>query len=625
MASQRCFPKLNGLPAEKLEHIMKNLDDETKKSLRLVNHYFLDMSRRLEKAFLKFFMFSEISADRLILMSDQVQTVQGLETDCLTGDSSAVDESIQYLIQHHPELESFKIGSRGNISSCSNFSLQALSASSIQYLIQHHPELESVKNKRSSCSDSSLQALFSHPNIRIIKLRYCPLITGEILYTDSEVKPKLKVLDLGGCRKLTDIGVVGLLNLTDGETLTELDLQDTNITLDNISDLNIRLPKLEKLSLGECFNITDAVISLLNTVGGELKHLDLSETFITLDNIGDLNTTLLKLEYLDLGCCDNITDTGTISLLNMVGGELKHLDHSDSNITLDNIGDLNTTLLKLEYLGLGGCFYIKDTGTISLLNRVGGELRVLDLSDTNITLDNSKDLNTTLRNLEHLLLASCAKITDTGTISLLNRVGCDLKHLDLSKTLITLDNIGDLNTTVLKLEYLLLASCAKITDTGTISLLNRVGCELKLLDLSKTLITLDNIGDLNTTLLKLEYLGLDGCANITDTGTISLLNRVGGELKHLDLGHTNITMANIGDLNARFPKLERICLEECPNITEADVISLLNKVGNGVTLSIGGTPVSAANIRHQFPSLTISDEIVDDESDDDSNDDSDDD
>jgi len=469
MASQRCFPKLNGLPAEKLEHIMKNLDDETKKSLRLVNHYFLDMSRRLEKAFLKFFMFSEISADRLILMSDQVQTVKGLETDCLTGDSSAVDESIQYLIQHHPELESFKIGSRGNIS-CSNFSLQALSAlPNIQYLIQHHPELESVKNKRSSCSDSSLQALFSHPNIGIIKLRYCPLITGEILYTDSEVKPKLKVLDLGGCRKLTDIGVVGLLNLTDGETLTELDLQDTNITLDNISDLNIRLPKLEKLSLGECFNITDAVISLLNTVGGELKHLDLSETFITLDNIGDLNTTLLKLEY--------------------------------------------------------------------------------------------------------LLLASCAKITDTGTISLLNRVGCDLKHLDLSKTLITLDNIGDLNTT----------------------------------------------------LLKLEYLGLDGCANITDTGTISLLNRVGGELKHLDLGHTNITMANIGDLNARFPKLERICLEECPNITEADVISLLNKVGNGVTLSIGGTPVSAANIRHQFPSLTISDEIVDDESDDDSNDDSDDD
>jgi len=242
---------------------MKNLDDETKKSLRLVNHYFLDMSRRLEKAFLKFFMFSEISADRLILMSDQVQTVKGLETDCLTGDSSAVDESIQYLIQHHPELESFKIGSRGNISSCSNFSLQALSAlPNIQYLIQHHPELESVKNKRSSCSDSSLQALFSHPNIRIIKLRYCPLITGEILYTDSEVKPKLKVLDLGGCRKLTDIGVVGLLNLTDGETLTELDLQDTNITLDNISDLNIRLPKLEKLSLGECFNITDAVISL---------------------------------------------------------------------------------------------------------------------------------------------------------------------------------------------------------------------------------------------------------------------------------------------------------------------------------------------------------------------------
>ena len=398
--------------------------------------------------------------------------VLGLETDQLIGDSSAVDMSIQYLIQHHPELESFRI------------------------------------KQSSSCSNSSLKALFSHQNIIIIELGGSELITGEILYPNSEVKPKLKVLNLSLCRKLTDIGVVGLLNLTDGETLIELDLQYTDITLNNIEDLNINLSKLEVLILDGCNNVTDTgTLSLLNRVGCELKTLGLTETKITLDNIGDLATRFSKMEHLFLSTLSNVTDAGTISLLNRVGGELKTLELSDTNITLDNIGDLNTTLLKLENLGLNNCDNITDTGTISLLNRVGGELKTLELAFTNITLD--------------------------------------------------------------------------------------------------------NIGDLATRFSKMENLDFGWCSNITDAGTLSLLNRVGHELKTLNLSSTNISLDNIGDLNTTFPKLRTLDLSECDNITEAGVISLLNKVGDGVEVYIARTPVSSANtIRDQFPSVTLIGESV---------------
>jgi len=501
---------------------MKNLDNESKKSLRSTSQYFLDMSRRLEKAFLKFLMFSEISAKRLILMSDQVQTVKGLKTGRLSGDRSSVDESIQYLIRLHPELESCKIAF-------------------------------------SSCSDSSLQALFLIPNISIIKLKHCELITGEILVhdLDSEEKPKLKVLNLCGCCKLTDIGLVGLLNLTDGESLTKLNLALTKITLNNIGDLTNRFPNLKKLNLGGCDNITDAgIIMLLNRVGGDLEHLDLSDTNITLNNIRVLSTRFPKLVTLKLKACKKITDAGILSLLNLVGGDLEELNLSDTNVTLDNMADLTSSSPKLVYLYLDACYNITDAGTILLLNRVGGELKQLGLAGTNITLN----------------------------------------------------SMGDLNSRFLKLELLSFYRCPNITDAGTILLLNRVGGELKQLDLSGTHITLNSMGDLNSRFLKLEKLSFYCCPNITDAGTILLLNRVGGELKRLDLSATNIALNNLGSLTSSFPQLEFVDLESSPNITEAGVISLLNKVGHGVRVRISYTPVSAANIRNQFPSLTVEDD-----------------
>jgi len=351
MTSQPCFPMLDGLPIERLEGIMKNLDNDSKKSLRLVNQYFLAMSRRLEKTFLKILMFSEISADSLILMSDQVQTVKGIEIGLLYG--NRVDASIRYLLIHHPELESFKVNS-------------------------------------SHCSDKSLNALLFHPNIRTIQLPSCGRITGENISKepDSEAKLSLKVLDLSWCHKLTDIGLVGLLNLTDGECLTELNLSSTFITFDNIGDLTTSFHNLKQLRLDSCFSITEAgAISLLNRVGGELTWLSLPYTKLTLDN---LTTSLTKLEQLNLCDCPNVTDTGVVKLLNRVGGELRHLNLLYSNITLDKIRDLTASFPKLEQLRLSCCPNITEAGLISLLHRVGDGAQVY-IGETPASAANIRD------------------------------------------------------------------------------------------------------------------------------------------------------------------------------------------------------------------------------------------
>jgi len=89
-------------------------------------------------------------------------------------------------------------------------------------------------------------------------------------------------------------------------------------------------------------------------------------------------------------------------------------------------------------------------------------------------------------------------------------------------------------------------------------------------------------------------------------------------LKVLGLYDTRITLSNIDDLNTSFHSLELLDLSGCPYITQTGVISLLNKVGTSVRLDIEGTPVDTREIKELFPSVTVVgdsewDEFVDDE------------
>ena len=204
-------------------------------------------------------------------------------------------------------MESFRIGSPfGTSGSCSS---------------------DDVLN--TSFGDSSLQALLSHPNMRIIQLTSCSL-TGKNLFQnpESETEPKqplqgldpgsrpklsLKVLDLGSCLNLTDLGLVSLFNLVDGDSLTHLIFSGTSISLASLEDIATSFTKLEILALDACDRITNtSAISFLNRVGDELKDLNLSYTSISLANIEDLTSSLLNLIILMLYQCP-ITDTSLIS------------------------------------------------------------------------------------------------------------------------------------------------------------------------------------------------------------------------------------------------------------------------------------------------------------------------
>ena len=436
----------------------------------------------------------------------------------MSGDSSSVDESIVYLIQGHPELKSFQI------------------------------------NNGFSCTDKSLKALFSQPNLEIIRLSDCA-ITGEVGF---ETRPKLalKVLGLTWCEILTDIGLVQLLNMTDGISLTELDLSRTCISFSNIHLSTAFFRNLEVLNLGCCYSLTDdGVISFLRLTEGRLKKLDLGCTSISFSNVESLSMSLSRLEELELNFCDNLSETGVISFLKQIGGCLNKLNLGGNSLSLSNVDSMTNRFTKLKVLELNNSLSLSETGFISLLSKVGDNLTRLNLQASNISLSGVELLSSRLPLLEELLLFACRNLTDNGFISLLNRVGDNLKTLNVGSTSISLSNMDSLSTRFPRVEKLVVSYCRNLTEAGAISLLSKVGEELRVLDLKGTPISLSSAGSLTNSFPRLEELSLFNCVNVAEPGVIALLNKTGDSLQTLNIRGTNLAADSI---RAHFPGIRLI-------------------------------------------------------------------
>ena len=151
---------------------------------------------------------------------------------------------------------------------------------SIEYLVLKHPELKSVSIGRSNCTDQALQAIMSKSGIADIRGSNSN-ISGVNLQLETGSTLDLETLDLGGCENLTSQGLKNILGYVDRYKLKELNLRETQVSLEEINCVINTFPNLEILCLRGCSNITDVgLVSFLNKAGGNLKKIDVFRTNI---------------------------------------------------------------------------------------------------------------------------------------------------------------------------------------------------------------------------------------------------------------------------------------------------------------------------------------------------------
>merc|ERR1740128_392810 len=213
----------------------------------------------------------------------------------------------------------------------------------------------------------------------------------------------------------------------------------------------------------------------------ELKFLIL--TARSEEDILEMKKFHLEPEKLNLGGCDELTNTSLLQLLAKCSATLKDMNLEGTGISGEGLESV-PVLKQLETLNLGGYHgQLTNTGLLQLLAKCSATLEYLDLEGTGISGEGLKSVPAL--KLKKLDVSACLNLTNTGLLQLLAKCTATLEHLDLSYTRISgegLDSVPVLE----KLETLDLTNCRNLTKTGLLQLLAKCTATLKSLNLRYT-------------------------------------------------------------------------------------------------------------------------------------------
>eukprot|EP01079_Euglenida_sp_SAG-EU17-18_P003643 gene3643-4075_t len=231
----------------------------------------------------------------------------------------------------------------------------------------------------------------SHPSIRTVKwvalVSRCPRllslhlpsdqqdpggdgkpspITDTVIATVADTCPSLQRLGLASCLQVSAVGLRAIaacpgLQYLNLDQCTGIDFSDQG--LDALDLLVASCTQLEHLILSGN-NIDDRTLGAIAALGTSLHHL----------NAG--------LRYLDLKCCDGITDLGLRALATFCPG-LQHLLLRSGGITAQGLRELASWCHELQHLDLGYCNFPNTgdaTAVTELCLRSAASLSTLKLT-----------------------------------------------------------------------------------------------------------------------------------------------------------------------------------------------------------------------------------------------------
>ena len=284
-----------------------------------------------------------------------------------------------------------------------------------------------------------------------------------------------------------------------------------------------RCTSLEKITLNGCYRLTDESVTKIIAKNPKLSSLDLAGCELLTDTtLFEIAAHAKSIVGINLMKCGLITDEGLTSL-----AKACHM----------------VRRIKIPF-----CQKVTDVGVEAVIENCP---HIIELDLNNVPRISDKSiiqLSNRLQNLRELRLAFC-QIRNPGTFSDLT-CSAHLKILDLTDCeMVTDDMLGIIVRSAPRLRNLIISRCSAITDLG-VNYISSLGKNL-------------------------HYLHLGHCDRITDDSIISLCLRC-VKLKYLDLACvtllTDLAVAAI----ALLPKLKRIGLVKCSNITDRAIFELVH-------------------------------------------------
>lgn len=379
------------------------------------------------------------------------------------------------------------------------------------------------------------------------------------------------------------------------QQMETLSIQETSLMTKAI--LNFMLTSMQNLTsitVSNCFSntkprdraqILDSLIEYVSGRAEQIKVLNLVNTptdELFLEKLADIKRLKLReLRFTFNGVVATIGKSGVVTLLRNQT-DLKILDVTESK-GLSNfcLMEICKNMTGLKKLILNKCWLINDVG----LREVGRllQLEVLDVSCCDRITDlgllegliakGQKEMK-----LKELYLGLLPYMSILAIYRLAQQYD-ELEVLDLSgsSNSITDEALQMIFRYQMKLKYLNLDCCAKITDFGITGLSDHSEEG-----------NYNNYVSFNINSLKeLRYLNLGGCYQVSDKSFINSFDLK--HLKEINLSRChNITEVGIKSLCRKCPMLKSIDLSECFNVVDDTVRMITKDVERLETLRLSG-------------------------------------
>lgn len=282
--------------------------------------------------------------------------------------------------------------------------------------------------------------------------------------------------------------------------------------------------RIERLTLPGCSHLTDASLVPMIEGNRSLMAVDLSDLeMITDRSMHAIAKNCYRLQGLNVTGCTGLTD--------------------------DSMVEVAKNCRRLKRLKLNNCMQLTDLSVTAFADNCHDMLEIDLLRCVNITDMSVTALIKNGRQLRELRLVNCSRITDDAFLQLPSENRYEaLRILDLTDCNEIQDAaLQKIVAAAPRLRNLVLAKCRNITDRGVMAI-TKLGKNL-------------------------HFLHLGHCSQITDYGVQALIRHC-NRIRYIDFSCCHNLTDDSVSLLAGLPKLKRIGLVKCANITDASLREL---------------------------------------------------
>lgn len=206
-----------------------------------------------------------------------------------------------------------------------------------------------------------------------------------------------------------------------------------------------------------------------------------------------------------------------------------------------------------------------------------------------------------------MILDSSLSLTDGLLVEILRISGSNLRVLDLSCTDITGIGLEEEVNCLPNLETLSLVLCEKLTDGGLVEILRISRRKLRVLNLSSSTITGIGLEKGVKSLPMLENLDL---SSLTGRGLAEILSISRSKLRSLNINRIRINRVCLEAVVQSLPMLENLDLRLCEDLDDFRLLEILRICGSKLrvlNVSAGGsiTGLGLQKARNSYPMLDL--------------------